>query len=272
MDRAEKNINDQSPCMEDSECTKSFPKEFCPETVMNHNGFPAYRRRDTGQTQPLVRNNKVYHVDNRWVVPYNPYLSLKFNSHINLEFCASIKSIQYLFKYLYKGHDCMETETVIGTQGAQDSQEPGAVSAIKWDEIKQFQDNRYVSAPEAFWCMYKFPLTYRSHPIIRLAVHLPREQSVCLTHGLEQQAVEKAASKNTNLTAWFNLNRTNPAAREYFYREIPLHYVFDNFWGTWKPRVKKTNVIGRIYSVSIRQMERFCLRLLLISVKRAVSF
>ena len=111
-------------------------------------------------------------------VPYNPYLSLKFNSHINIEFCASIKCIQYLFKYLYKWFDCMETETVIGTQGAQDSQEPGAVSAIKWDEIKQFQDNRYVSAPQAFWCMSKFPLTYRSQPIIRLAVHLRREQSV----------------------------------------------------------------------------------------------
>ena len=70
MDRAEKNINDRSPCIEDGECTKSFPKEFFPETVMNHNGFPAYRRRDTGQTQPLVRNNRVYHVENRWVVQY----------------------------------------------------------------------------------------------------------------------------------------------------------------------------------------------------------
>ena len=57
---------------------------------------------------------------------------------------------EYLFKYLYKGFDCMETETVIGTQGTQDSQEPGAVSAVKWDEINQFQDNRYVSAPEAY--------------------------------------------------------------------------------------------------------------------------
>jgi hypothetical protein len=178
--------------MEDGECTKSFPNEFCPENVMNHNGFPAYQRRDTGQTQPLVRNNKVYHVDNRWVVPYNPYLFLKFNSHINIEFCASIKSIQYLFKYLYKGFDCMETETVIGTKFPR-------FARTRCCEIKQFQDNRCVSAPEAFWRMSKFPLTYRSHPIIRLAVHLRREQSVFFTPGLEQQAVEKAASKTTGL-------------------------------------------------------------------------
>ena len=120
--------------------------------------------------------------------------------------------------------------------------------------------------------MSKFSLTYRSHPVIRLAVHLPREQPVFFTPGLEKQAVEKAAFKNTTLTAWFKLNRTDPAARQFFYWEIPLHYVFNNFLGIWKPRVKKTNVIGKIYSVGIRQIERFCLRLLLISVKGAVSF
>ncbi len=55
-----------------------------------------------------------------------------------------------------KGFDCMGTETITGTQGAQEqgdqgAQEQGPGSAIKWDEITQFQDNRYVSAPEAFW-------------------------------------------------------------------------------------------------------------------------
>ena len=111
---------------------------------MSDNGYPTYRRRNTEQTHPLKRNNKIYQVDNRWVVPYNPYLSLKFNSHINLEYCASIKSVKYLFKYMYKGHDCLATETIIDTQGAQ---EQGAESGIRWDEISQFQNNRYVSAP-----------------------------------------------------------------------------------------------------------------------------
>ena len=31
---------------------------------------------------------------------------LKFNSHINLEVCTTVKCIKYLFKYCYKGHDC----------------------------------------------------------------------------------------------------------------------------------------------------------------------
>ncbi|XP_046438429.1 uncharacterized protein LOC124189959 [Daphnia pulex] len=215
-----KDLNDKSPCMDDGECTKSFPKELFPETVMSNNGFSTYRRR-AGQTHPLKRNNKIYQVDNRWVVPYIPYLCLKYNAHINVEYCASIKSI------------------------------------------------RYVSAPEAFWRLSKFPLACKSHSIQRLAVDLPREEQVFFTIGLEQQAVDKAASKNTPLTAWFNSNRTTPAARDMFYREIPLHYVFG---GTRKPHKRKTNLLSRIYSVSIRQIERFCLRLLLLNVKGATSF
>ncbi len=264
-----KDLNDKSPCMDDGQCTKSFPKEFVPETLMSNNGFPTYRRRDNGQTHPLKRNNKIYQVDNRWVVPYNPYLCLKYNSHINLEYCASIKSIKYLFKYVHKGFDCMETETITGTQGAQDAKEQGPGSAIKWDEITQFQDNRYVSAPEAFWRLSKFPSLTNPIPSNdkQFIFHEKSQSSSRL--GLEQQTVDKAASKNTTLTAWFNLNRTHPAARDMFYREIPQHFVFN---GTWKPRKKKTNVLSRIYSVSIRQIERFCLRLLLLSVKGATSF
>ncbi len=39
--------------------------------------------------------------DNRWVVPYNPYLSLFFNCHINVEVCSSVAAVKYLYKYVY---------------------------------------------------------------------------------------------------------------------------------------------------------------------------
>ena len=41
----------------------------------------------------------------RFVVPYISYLLLKIRCHINIEVCNTIKSIQYLFKYFYKGLD-----------------------------------------------------------------------------------------------------------------------------------------------------------------------
>ena len=34
------------------------------------------------------------------------YLAAKYNAHINVEICSSISAIKYLFKYVYKGHDC----------------------------------------------------------------------------------------------------------------------------------------------------------------------
>lgn len=82
--------------MTDSICSKGYPKLFREETVDNVNGYPMYRSRDNANH--ITINGNV--VDNRWVVPYNPNLSRKYNAHINVEICSSIKSIKYIFKYL----------------------------------------------------------------------------------------------------------------------------------------------------------------------------
>lgn len=89
------NRNMNSPCMVEGKCTKGFPKEFCEETIMNSDGYPKYQRRDTGS-----RAKGVHQVDNRDVVPYNKHLLLKYDAHINVEICSSIRSIKYLFKYV----------------------------------------------------------------------------------------------------------------------------------------------------------------------------
>jgi hypothetical protein len=60
-----------------------------------------------------------HYLDNQWVVPYNPCLQCTFNYHINIEACGSIKSVKYLFKHIYKGHDralvVMTKQTTKGT-------------------------------------------------------------------------------------------------------------------------------------------------------------
>ena len=52
----------------------------------------------------------------RHVVPYNPWLSKKYESHINLEACMTVKSVKYLFKYVYKGHDCANIQMCQNTK------------------------------------------------------------------------------------------------------------------------------------------------------------
>lgn len=93
-----------SPCWDPERkvCTKQYPKEFCEDTVYRANGgYPEYRRPDNGRRVCL----RGAMLDNQWVVPYNPYLLSKYNAHINVEVCSSVKSVLYLYKYVYKGHD-----------------------------------------------------------------------------------------------------------------------------------------------------------------------
>ncbi|XP_053101885.1 uncharacterized protein LOC128323190 [Hemicordylus capensis] len=249
--------NRQSPCMSNEKCTKDFPKDYQEQTISNSNRYPKYRRRNIGESK--IHRGKP--IDNRWVVPYNPFLALKYNCHINVEVCASIKSVKYLFKYVYKGHDCANVLI----------QEP---NTLTHDEIKTYMDSRYVSTPEAAWRLNGFEMHYQSHTVHRLAVHLPDEQAVIFNPEDIGAATDRAASRETQLTAWFKLNQQDEKARHILYADIPVYYVFDKANNTWKIRQRGAEkVIGRMYSVHLQtDQERYCLRLLLLHVSGATSY
>lgn len=59
-----------SVCMRDGKCLKKYPKRFNELTCESLNGYPLYRRCDSG-THAEVRGSCL---DNRYVIPYNPYL------------------------------------------------------------------------------------------------------------------------------------------------------------------------------------------------------
>ncbi len=92
-------FNPYAPCMDIRKCMKNYPKYFRNETVINFDGYPSYTRREL----------KKFVIDNRNIVPYNKYFSLKYkyNEYINVEVCTSIKSVKYIFKYIYKGYYCI---------------------------------------------------------------------------------------------------------------------------------------------------------------------
>ena len=88
-------------------CSKSFSKPLCVITVLSERYYPPqYWRRspedgghihqkDIGTaTHPIL-----FDMDNCCVIPYNPYLSLRYNSHMNAEVVYSVQYVKYLFKY-----------------------------------------------------------------------------------------------------------------------------------------------------------------------------
>lgn len=62
--------NRTNSCMIDGKCKSHYPQDFCNKTIQGKDGYPTYRRRDTNETVTVRKAS----MDNRWVVPYNPYL------------------------------------------------------------------------------------------------------------------------------------------------------------------------------------------------------
>ena len=91
-------INSRVGCMIENKCIKHFPKKICLQTTVDEDGFPIYRRRNNGR---FVERNEVK-LDNRFIVPHNIELLVKFQAHINVKWCNRSRSIKYLFKYIIK--------------------------------------------------------------------------------------------------------------------------------------------------------------------------
>ncbi|KAK0417481.1 hypothetical protein QR680_013034 [Steinernema hermaphroditum] len=222
----------RSPCMEKfkTRCSKRFPKDYSEETVLEENQIPRYRRRESA---PSFEGRGGVKMDSRWVVPYNPYLMTKYNAHINVEICTSVRCVKYLFKYIYKGHD--KANVFICESGAVETEQPR--DRLDHDEVKNFTDARYVGAPEAAWRLKKYSMQDKSHHIERLAVHLQGEQLVYSRETEDNERVmERAEESETTLTAWFALNQRDPNARQYLYGDIPRHYTWNKKDKKWQPR------------------------------------
>ena len=101
-------------------------------------------------------------------------------------------------------------------------------------------------------------------------LHVENGQLAYYQEGKEKNAVD---FRHTPLTAWFQLNIEDENARQYYYMEIPEHYVWYVTQRRWRPRQQGgATMIGRMYMVNVLDRERFYLRLLLLHVKGATGF
>jgi hypothetical protein len=250
--------------------------------------------------------------DNRWVIPYNPYLTMRYQCHINVEVCNSITPVKYLYKYVYKGHD-RALAMLQPEAGALPATAPQAAGGgadgnnvlVARDEVQNYLDGRYVSANEACHRLFTFDL-HGMHPnVYRLAVHLPNEQT---TYFLEGTTVGEVMMRNnsTTLTGWCDFNRKAkseyaviatlarksndpapplPIALTTLYRDYPEITVWSKSKKVWHLRKRAAGrrganrnnhvtlgIVGRMYFVQPSEGERYYLQVLLTHVAGATCF
>lgn len=246
--------NPHSPCMENGICTKGYPKPFCEFTSIDDNGFPKYYRPNDGRSYTVGSAS----VDNRWIVPFCPFLSATFNCHINVECAASLGSLKYLFKYIQKGPDLASLEI------------------DNHDEIKRYTEGRYISPSEAVHRIYEFDVHGQVPNVVRLQIHLPGQHMVTFDPNENIETIlHRASHERTTLTAYFEANanagKLGVEARKYTYQEFPQHFTWQADNKIWSIR-SGAPAIGRMYFVAPTAGERFYLRTLLTVVKGIMSF
>ena len=123
---------------------KEFPKSLQQNTEFSVNGYPQYQRR--GQHRADLR---CHTVNDSWVVPYNPHLLMKFNCHMNVEVCTTVKSVKYIFKYIHKGNDAAHIEI--------------RQNYLKHDEILQHLNAHYVGPHQAVFRIKQYKMHEKSH-------------------------------------------------------------------------------------------------------------
>lgn len=168
------------------QCTKHFPKSSTPFTFVDDRGFVNYRRPCTTEAT-INRRNKEHKITDIDIVPYSPVLLQKYNAHINVEVANTTRAVKYLFKYAYKGQDRVKNAVV----------EAGAAVV---DEIRDYENNRMLSASEALWRIFCFPLQFRSPAVKAIGIHLEERDWLVF----RPEDPRSALCQTSELTRYFN--------------------------------------------------------------------
>ena len=279
----------RAPCKDkDGNCSKKFPKPFREETIFQpEGGYPEYRRREVNPP----RDDGITNED---VVAYCAYLLMKYDAHINVEVCSSVKAIQYIYKYIYKGS--AQADMRVGILDEHAPLDEGVPPDV--DEIGEFQTGRWVGSSEGAWRILGFSMGEMYPPIQRLSLELPNQQDIHFNPNAVNAAelMDKEKARRTTLTAFFELNKQYKEAidngqpapfqllsgknpLDILYADVPEYYVWerrkksgDTSQGyQWKPRQKGFS-IGRMHFVGPKAGDRFWLRQLLLQLPAPTGF
>ncbi|KAG7564175.1 P-loop containing nucleoside triphosphate hydrolase [Arabidopsis suecica] len=168
--------------------------------------------------------------------------------------------------------DYVEKEPVKQSTAGETTTTPGeepVSTEKKKNEIKVWFDCRYVSASEAIWRIFKFPIQHRSIPVLKLSFHCEGKQPAYFDPKARiADVLERVSNQDSQFMAWLTLNRKNAVgkkgkrARECLYAEIPAYFTWDGTNKKFNPR-KKGWSLGRINYVPRKMEDEYFLRVLL---------
>lgn len=224
-------FNTNAPCMTTDKrtsqkyCFKHYPQPFRDTFTTNSTtGRAEYRRMDNGDTATIKQRNSnnefvETQIDNRYIVPYNPYLLMKYDCHICVDLVTANAVIAYIYKYCYKGSDMAKARVMYGG-----------------DEIEAYRSIRYISSSEAMWRIFGFDMQKRSPNVILLHVHLQGEQVV--VHDEDASHEQRRSAANNAVT---DLMRYIRRPRGHPFDSLTFLDYFEQFTVQPKQRRKRVN-------------------------------
>ncbi|CAG8720022.1 24065_t:CDS:2, partial [Gigaspora margarita] len=102
------------------------------------------------------------------------------------------------------------------------------------DEIQNFVEACWISAPEAAWRILGFKLNGMNPAITRLQVHLKDQQRVIVDKNSNlEKFIEEEQNCQTTLTEFFKMNAQDLDTRNILYANFSLYYTLNKATKTW---------------------------------------
>ena len=206
-------------CMKKGKCKAKMPRDIREDTDGTVDGYAAYRRREylleEDNMMPTKRkfvsrwtkggkrakNGIQCDIDGRWIPGYNPAVLMKYRLHINVEYCGSIKAINYLYKYIYLHilfknsiHLCVGTKEQIKHISmvfmyylTKKIQRKSLMSLKQYkeeeDEIKLHKYGRILTANECHYRIAGFKQHHLYPSVTRLKFFVPEKKRIVVEEG-----------------------------------------------------------------------------------------
>uniref|UniRef100_A0A183C4Z0 ATP-dependent DNA helicase n=1 Tax=Globodera pallida TaxID=36090 RepID=A0A183C4Z0_GLOPA len=265
-------------CLVDGKCTKHFPRPFAEQTVIDDRIVGVqYRRRPPAQSEAERQLNPERYAcavsgkDNRFVVPHNRFLALKYRSHINVEWIQGDACIKYVLKYVMKGCQLAFVQIVNDTAATT----AGNV-IVNYDEFRQIRMARYQTPNEALLSIWGNKIVRKSHQVEHQRFHLPGQNRLVVLVGREEERAEEERARiaagqdqHSALTSYFALNAAlePDVAHRYTFMSICHDYWYDRRANQWKKRAQqRKNHLAMLEAASAGNFEHQALRMLLLHV------